>query len=194
MTRLLTLCVIGFTLTLTACATRDLGDTLGGSTAQRLVTHSIDDLVRSLEGTELSTLRDQKVFINSYFLNESPIKHYADERLALELRARFGAEVVASQGEADQVMTVFYNSLATDLDNFGITIPLGYVPGFAESAELSVITLEKFHGISELYYYVGPTGIEHRSKVIQAKVKTDALGLPFITIPLSNIDRHDGLL
>ncbi|WP_197472749.1 hypothetical protein, partial [Oleiphilus sp. HI0123] len=86
-----------------------------------------------------------------------------------------------------------YTSLGTDLDNFGIAIPFGYVPGVAENTQLNIITLEKFHGIAEMYYYIGETGSENRSQVLQAKVKTDALGLPFITIPLSNIDRHESL-
>jgi len=176
---------------ITGCSTRDLQSELNGSTAQRLVTHSIDDLVAALEDKNLEELNGKKVYINSYFLSDSILKNYADQRIAIELRGRFGAEVVSSQAESDQVMTVFYTSLGTDMDNFGITIPFGYVPGVDESTRLNILSLEKFHGISEMYYYIGKTGTENRSKVLQAKVKTDALGLPFITIPLSNIDRHD---
>ena len=177
-------------LILSACSTRDIQHELSGSTAQRLVAHSIDDLISQLEDPKLGELQGQKLFINSYFLEEHALKNYADKRLAVELEARFGAELVSSQGESDQVMTVFYTSLATDFDNFGISIPFGYIPGVDDSTKLNILTLEKFHGISEMYYYVGPTGTENRSKVVQAKVRTDALGLPFITIPLSNIDRH----
>lgn len=180
-------------LVLAACSTRDLQGTLGGSTAQRLVTHSIDDLVRSIEDEKLDALEGKNVYINSYFLSDSPLKAYADKRLAIELESRFGINVVATQEESEQVMTAFYTSLGTDLDNFGIAIPFGYVPGVAENTQLNIITLEKFHGIAEMYYYIGETGSENRSQVLQAKVKTDALGLPFITIPLSNIDRHESL-
>jgi hypothetical protein len=175
----------------TGCSTRDLQDSLNGSTAQRLVTHSIDDLISGIEDEKLDALEGKKVFINSYFLSDSTLKDYADQRLAIELAGRFGAKIVGSQAESNEVMTVFYTSLGTDLDNFGISIPFGYVPGVDESTRLNIITLEKFHGISEMYYYIGETGTENRSKVLQAKVKTDALGLPFITIPLSTIDRHD---
>ncbi len=180
-------------LVLSACSTRDLQDSLGGSTAQRLVAHSIDDLVSSIDDKKLEALKGKKVYINSYFLNDSALKNYADKRLAIELKGRFGIDVVDSQEESEQVMTAFYTSLGTDLDNFGISIPFGYVPGVAENTQLNIITLEKFHGIAEMYYYIGETGSENRSKVLQAKVKTDALGLPFITIPLSNIDRHEGV-
>lgn len=186
-TRIFILITIGL---LSACSTRDIQHELSGSTAQRLISHSIDDLISQLDDPNLETLKGQKTFINSYFLNEHPLKLYADKRLAVELVNRFGTEVVSSQAESDQVITVFYTSLATDFDNFGISIPFGYIPGVDDSTTLNILTLEKYHGISELYYYVGPTGTEHRSKVIQAVVKTDALGLPFITIPLSNIDRH----
>lgn len=178
-------------ITLTACSTRDLQDSLGGSTAQRLVTHSIDDLISNIVDEKLDALEGKKVFINAYFLSDSNLKDYADKRLAIELQNRFGAEVVSKQEASDQVMTVFYTSLGTDLDNFGISIPFGYFPGASDDAHLNILTLEKFHGIAEMYYYVGETGTEHRSQVFQAKVKTDALGLPFITLPLSNIDRHD---
>jgi hypothetical protein len=179
---------------LAACSTRDLQDTFAGSTSQRLVSHSIDDLVSGLSDPYLDQLKNKKVFLNSYFLSDSSLKNYADERLSIELAGRFGAKVVKTQADSESVMTVFYTSLGTDIDSFGISIPLGYVPGIDDSTKLNIITLEKFHGISELYYYIGETGHEHRSKVIQAKVKTDALGLPFITIPLSNVDRHDTIM
>ena len=184
------LIVIGVYLT-TACSTRDVQSELNGSTAQRLISHSIDDLISKISDENLVNLKGQKLFINSYFMDSNQFKDYADHRLALELNSRFGAIIVDSQSESEQVMTVFYTSLATDFDSFGISIPFGYIPGVDESTKLNILTLEKFHGISEMYYYVGPTGTENRSKVIHAKVKTDALGSPFITIPLSNIDRHD---
>jgi len=178
-------------LMLSACSTRHIQDSLSGSTSQRLITHSIDDLISNLKDANFDELKDKKVFINSYFLSDSPLKNYADHRLATELTSRYGASIAKTQAESDRVMTVFYTSLGTDFDNFGISIPLGYIPGFNESTALNIITLEKFHGISELYYYIGKTGSENRSKVQQAVVKTDALGIPFLTIPLSNIDRHE---
>lgn len=183
--------LIAALFTISACSTRDVQSELNGSSSQRLISHSIDDLVSKLDDSHLSDLKDQKVYINSYFIDDNQFKGYADQRLSIELQSRFGATVVDTQAESDQVMTVFYTSLATDFDSFGISIPFGYVPGVDESTRLNILTLEKFHGVSEMYYYVGPTGTENRSKVIQAKVKTDALGLPFITIPLSNVDRHD---
>lgn len=185
------LMVVLVVLTLSGCSTRDLTNNLNGSTAQRLVTHSIDDLIDELSEEHLSGLNGQRVYLDTNFLQASPVKDYADKRLALALQRRFGAELVDSAAEADQVMTVFYNSLATDQSEFGFSIPLGFVPGAGANTKLNIITLEKYHGISEMYYFVGPTGTESRSATLQAVVRTNALGLPFITIPISNVDRDE---
>ncbi len=171
------------------CSTRDLQSSLSGSTSQRLVSHSIDDVVLKLPEAEFSQLAGKRLYLDSHFIQKSELKDYAHQRLALELSNRWGAEVVSSPESADMALSVFFTSLGTDLDNFGITIPLTYIPAFDEGTSLNVITLEKFHGISELYYFLGPIGKQSRGDTIQAVVKTDALGLPFITIPLSNLDR-----
>lgn len=178
-------------LTLVGCSTRHLTSNLNGSTAQRLVTHSIDDLMDKLPQERLSELKEQHVYLETNFVQASKMDDYADKRLAMALQRRFDVRLVDSEDEADQVMTVFYNSLATDQSDFGVAIPLGFVPGVDPSAKIDIITLEKYHGISEMYYFIGQTGVEHRSPTIQAVVRTDALGLPFITIPISNLEREE---
>ena len=178
------------TLALTGCSTRHLTDNLQGSTAQRLLTHSIDDLIDKLPQEQLSGLRGQRIYLETNFVHASDVKNYADKRLALALQRRFGAQLVDSRAEADQIMNVFYNSLATDQSDFGFSIPLGFVPGASADTKINIISLEKYHGISEMYYFLGPTGVEHRSATLQAVVRTDALGLPVITIPLSNLERE----
>ncbi|GGY81537.1 hypothetical protein [Marinobacter zhanjiangensis] len=178
-------------LSLVGCSTRQLTDNLEGSTAQRLVTHSVDDLIGKLPQEHLSGLRGQRVYLETHFLHTSGVKNYADKRLALALQRRFGAQLVDSEAEADQIMTVFYNSLATDQSDFGFSIPLGFIPGTGANAKINIITLEKYHGIAEMYYFLGPTGVEHRSATLQAVVRTDALGLPLITIPISNLKREE---
>ena len=178
------------TLALTGCSTRHLTDNLQGSTAQRLLTHSIDDLIDKLPQEQLSGLRGQRIYLETNFVHASDVKNYADKRLALALQRRFGAQLVDSRAEADQIMNVFYNSLATDQSDFGFSIPLGFVPGASADTKINIISLEKYHGISEMYYFLGPTGVEHRSATLQAVVRTDALGLPLITIPLSNLERE----
>lgn len=184
------LAAVLISLALTGCSTRHLTDNLNGSTAQRLVTHSIDDLIDKLPEEGLRELEGQRVYLETNFLHASDVKNYADKRLALELQRRFGAQLVDSRAEADQIMNVFYNSLATDQSDFGFSIPLGFIPGAAADTKINIITLEKYHGISEMYYFLGPTGVESRSATFQAIVRTDALGLPLITIPISNLERE----
>lgn len=194
------LVVLLIALSLVGCSTRQLTGNLNGSTAQRLVTHSIDDLMYELPQDRLSELKGQRLYLETNFLqslelkddgDQRLVKDYADKRLALALQRRFDAQLVDSEAEADQVMNVFYNSLATDQSDFGFSIPLGFIPGVGPSAKINIINLEKYHGISEMYYFIGPTGVEHRSATLQAIVRTDALGLPFITIPFSNLDREE---
>ena len=193
------LVVVLIALSLVGCSSRQLTSNLNGSTAQRLVTHSIDDLMGELPQERLSELKGQRVYLETNFLHASKltdsadqrlVKDYADKRLALALQRRFDSRLVDSEAEADQIMNVFYTSLATDQSDLGFSIPLGFIPGVTPTAKINIITLEKYHGISELYYFIGPTGIEHRSATLRAVVRTDALGLPFITIPFSNLDRE----
>lgn len=178
-------------LLLVGCSTRELSTNLNGSTAQRLVTHSIDDLVHALPDERLRGLQGQRLHLKTRFPTASRINQYARKRLALALQRRFDARLVGSEADAEQTMTVFYNSLATDQSDFGIAIPLGFVPGVHPSTKINILTLQKYHGISEMYYFIGPTGIEHRSDTLQAVVRTDALALPFITIPISNLERKN---
>ena len=175
---------------LAGCAARQLEDSLAGSTSQRLVSYGIDDLVAKLPEDELSVLKGKRVYIESHSLAKWALKNYADRRLAMELTTRFGARVVTAPELAEQTLHVFYTSLGTDQSFQGFFIPLGFIPGVAEQARINLITLEQFHGVAEMYYYIGEPGEEVRGSVLQARVRTDALGLPIITIPISTVDRH----
>lgn len=181
--------VIGLILLLCACSAREIQGSLSGSTAQRLVTHSVDDLMRLLPEEPFAAYRNKNILLHSHFLHDTTVKTYADERLKHELKRRFNIQVTREPGLAQGSMTVFYTSLATDKDTFGLTIPLGYVPGFDESTKLNILSLEKFHGIAEMYYFIGNLGEEERQVTLQSVVKTDALGLPFITIPINTLER-----
>lgn len=173
---------------LAGCSSRQLQDSLVGSTAQRLVTHSIDDLVGNLPESDFAPLSGQRVFLSSHFIEYDDIREYADRRLAVELARRFDIEVVTEPLTADAVLNVFYTSLGTDQGYHGFSLPLGFVPGLDETTRINLVTLEQFHGVAEMYYFIGETGTEQRGKLIQARTRTDALGLPIITIPISNID------
>jgi len=178
---------------LSGCAARQVQDSLSGSTAQRLVTYSIDDLVVALPDRDFEAWTDTRMFVSSSFLAHDDahngLKRYADRRLALELARRFDIEVVPDAGLADAVLNVFYTSLGTDRDTRGLFLPLGFVPGMEVDMRINLLTLEQFQGVAEMYYFLGETGTETRGRVIQARTRSDALGLPIITIPIDTIDR-----
>lgn len=176
-------------LLLAGCAARQVEDSLAGSTAQKLVTYSIDDLSAGLPEAHFSAWSGKKVMLDSHFPASSDLSAYADRRLAIELARRFNIDVVADAAAADAVLNVFYTSLGTDRDTKGFFLPLGFIPGMPPDARINLITLEQFQGVAEMYYFLGPTGTETRGRVIQARTRTDALGLPVITIPINTIKR-----
>ena len=175
-------------LILAGCSAREVNDSLAGSTAQRLVTYSIDEMVTRLSGPRLDALKGRKLYLETHFLAESAIKAYADERLRIALTERFGASLVDAPEHADQSMSVFYTSLGTDQSQDGFFLPLGYVPGVDQRLTIDLITVKHFHGIAEMYYYIGETGIEFRSDKQRAVIRTDVLGLPIIELPISDLD------
>lgn len=181
------LVVLAAVIVLAGCGSRQVQDSLAGSTAQRLVTNSIDDLVGQLPEGDFIGLEGRRLYIENHFIERSEARSYADYRLATELARRFDADIVDSPDDAEFVLRVFYTSLGTDRNKLGFYLPLGFVPGVAESMTINLITLEQFHGVSEMYYYFGQHGHEQRSGMLQGRVRTDALGLPIITIPISQL-------
>lgn len=178
-------------LQLAGCAARQVEDSLAGSTAQKLVTYSIDDLAAALPEQDFGIWSGKKMLLRTNFLANSDVRAYADQRLALELARRFDIDVVNDVDAADAVLNVFYTSLGTDQDTKGFYLPLGFVPGRQSDTRINLLTLEQFQGVAEMYYFVGETGTETRGSVIQARTRTDALGLPIITIPINTINRDD---
>lgn len=176
---------------LTGCAARQVQDSLSGSTAQQLLAYSIDDLAAALPGQDFDAWSGKKVYFKSSFLANDDARAYADRRLALELARRFDIDMVFDADSADAVLNVFYTSLGTNRDTKGFFLPLGFVPGLEADMRVNLLTLEQFQGVSELYYFIGETGTETRGRVIRARTRSDALGLPIITIPINNIDRAD---
>ncbi len=194
---------------MTGCSSRQVQDSLTGSTAQRLVSYAVDDLAQALPERDFAPLRGERMVIDSSFVGDPRLREYADRRLSAELRTRFGIQVVAAGNAtvdvvtadgatadgvtaedvtigppADHVLQIFYTSLGTDRDERGFYVPLGFVPGVDESTKIDLLTLEQFHGVAELYYYLDDERIDDP---LRARIRTDALGLPIITIPLSTL-------
>ncbi len=175
------------TLSITACGSRQVQDSLVGSTAQRLVSYAVDELARNLPEDDFAPLRGQRVRLVSHGLVDPTLQAYADARMAVELQHRFGIQMVDGLEESDQVLRLFYTSIGTDQGLLGFYLPLGFVPGVDESTRINLITLEQFHGVVEMYYYLGAQGVEQRGEIVQVRRRTDALGLPIITIPISTL-------
>jgi hypothetical protein len=188
----------GFLVALTAllvllvagCTTRQVHDSLAGATAQQLMTYSIDELVERLPEADFRPYAGQRIGLTTHFVeNDAVLRAYADERLRVALARRFDIEVIDDPDRADARLTVFYTALGTDFSRKGFYLPLGTASGGEEVTELNLITLEQFHGVAEMYYFVGEEGFETRGPTLQARTRTDALGLPIITIPISNLNR-----
>jgi hypothetical protein len=177
---------------LVGCASRQVQNSLTGSTAQRLVTHSIDQLMEALPSEDFEPWRDRRVWLDSNFIEDGSLKRYADQRLQLALKQRFGIEVSSSPDESDVRLSVFYTSLATDQELAGFYLPLGAIPGFQEQTRVNLITLEKFHGIAELFYFIEANGRIERGPTLLTRTRTDALALPIITIPISRLPDGSG--
>ncbi|MGK7297447.1 MAG: hypothetical protein ACNS61_16775, partial [Candidatus Wenzhouxiangella sp. M2_3B_020] len=111
---------------LVGCAARQAQDSLAGSTAQKLVSYSIDDLVRALPDSDFADWRGKSLYLQTHFLSDHIIQRYADRRLAVELARRFDIDVVYDPDAADAMLNVFYTSLATNRDTQGFFLPLGF--------------------------------------------------------------------
>jgi hypothetical protein len=185
----LTLLALSLAL-LTACSTRQVQDSLTGATAQQLTTRSIDALAKSLPAADFEAHSGKRVFLASQFVAANGLKDYADRRLSVELERRFDMQVVSDPLLAEIRLEVFYTALGTDQSRKGFVLPIGFVPGLDQGQRIDLISLEQFHGVAEMYYFVGPTGRERRGELIQARTRSDALGLPIITIPISDIDQQ----
>ncbi len=170
----------------TGCASRQAQDSLTGATAQRLVTHSIDELMSQLPSSDFEPWRGKKLWLNSKFIEQSSLKTYADHRLRIALQQDYAITFAKRIEQADAKLTVFYTSLATDRELAGFFLPLGSIPGFEEQAHINLLTLDKFHGVSELFYFIESEGVIERGPTLLSRTRSDALGLPIITIPISN--------
>ena len=135
-----------FSLSLTACSTRQVVDKLSGSTAQRLVTLSVDQLITELPENPLSELQDAKVWMNTHFIREDPIVNYASARMKTEIDKRHQVTWADSEKGAEKVIDVFFTSLATDQDSLGFSLPVPTVTTEGnEIGRIDIIALNMYH-------------------------------------------------
>ncbi len=178
-------------LSLTACSTRQVVDKLNGSTAQRLVTLSVDQLIGELPESPLSELQNAKVWMNTHFIREDPIHTYASARMKAEIDKRHQVIWADSEKGAEKVIDVFFTSLATDQDSLGFSLPVPTVTTESnEIGRIDIVALNMYHGVSELYFYVrdNATKVVVKAERSKAHIRTDKLILPIISIPISTLD------
>ncbi len=174
---------------LSGCAARELQDNLAGATAQRLVTYAIEDLVSQIPEADFAPYRGQAMRLDSHFIAEDKLRNYADQRLARELLQRFDIRIVDPlDPEARFSLSVFYTALGTDQGLLGFYLPLGAVPGMDDNTRINLISLEQFHGVAEMFYFIDGEDMTRQGPRLLGRTRTDALGLPIITIPISSLD------
>ncbi len=198
MSRLFIILVV--TLLIGGCSTRGLNDHYASVTEQRLVTQSLDKLVKALPEGDFTVLQDKSVFLQAYFIEQpvypeahmaeqSSLLAYAKQRLKLELMKKYSCRLVEDLEEADYQVHFFFNAIGTDQDSLGISTPEIIWPGVG-GMQVDLIALEMFHGVTEGYYYIvdSQQNSTLRGPLQKARIRTDRLNLPFFSLPLNTLD------
>ncbi len=182
--------IVAISSLLAACSTRQTLDKFQGSTEQRLVTHSINQLMNDLPEAPLKDVADKKVFLQTHFIKTGALFDYATSRLKAEVNQRWNPVWVDSKAESDYLLEVFFTSLGTDQDSFGLSIPLPLQGEGTEPAKLTILSFEMFHGISEMYLYLTDLSDNKVASLPTRKVevRTDKIATPIITIPVNTMD------
>lgn len=181
---------------LAGCSTRGLNDRYASVTEQRLVTQSLDKLIRALPQEDFNPLRWQTVYLRAYFIENSTsdepkasLLEFAQQRLRMELIEKFSCSVIEDSSVAAYQVHFFFNAIGTDQDRLGITTPQLFLPGVGVS-QIDFFAVEMFHGVSEGYFYIVDQQQARtvRGTLQKARVRTDRLNLPFISIPLNTLN------
>lgn len=175
---------------LSGCSTRQEGPNFRGSTEQRLVTYSINEMLTLINNSDLELLENKMVFLKSHFVVDNQVLHYAHQRLKMELAQRLQAQLVNNANEADYQLDMFFTSLGTDRDSSGLSIPIVNLSDPEQSTLIPLLAVDMYHGIAEGYFYI--TNLKSSEIVkkgkIHSRVRSDKFSTPFFSFPISNID------
>nr|WP_320190198.1 hypothetical protein [uncultured Desulfobacter sp.] len=173
---------------LSSCSTRGVHDKYFGATEQRLVTHSLDQLVSKLPEDDFMPFKERKIYVECHFLEKNTPLAYALKRIEMEFMQKYGCTIVDSPESADLIYDFFFTALGTDQDSLGFSTPELILPGVG-SVSIDLISLDMYHGVSELYYYItqADVGKVSRGDRIRSIIRTDKLALPIISIPISTL-------
>ncbi len=170
------------------CSTRQVSTTLEGSTAQRLVTYSLDQFIEDLTAQpEISALEGETVHLRVHFLREHPLLDYATRLINAQLNLSHGIKVAAPGDETEHELDVFFNSMGTDSDDFGLSIPsLGLI---ASADSINILALDMYHGVTEGYAIVktNSDGTMEKTERVLARIRKDNVSTPIIDFPLNQV-------
>lgn len=178
---------------LSACSTREASDQFSGSTGQRLLTYSINNLMAQLPEKDFKSLVGQPVYVRSHFIEESQTLTYTTQRLYMELTSRLNLNLVDSPEKARYELDFFFTSLGTDSDVFGLTIPVFWANTAQPS--LDILAVRMYHGVSEMYYFSKDkeTGVVTPHDSILNRARTDRFTIPFFSFPVDDLDENSVL-
>ncbi len=175
---------------LSSCSTRQLSDTVPGSTAQRLVTYSLEKFVRDLmQQSEMQSLTGQKIALNVHFLKDHALLGYATQLIRYQLERKFQVEFAHHNEPAQYEVDVFFNSIGTDYDSYGLSIP-GFGLTTSPDSRISILSIDMFHGITEGYalFKNMENATTDRTQRILARVRADNVTTPILEFPVNQLD------
>jgi len=176
--------------TLAACSTRQVTDSVSGSTAQRLVTYSIERFIpRLLAARELDVINNKTVYLQTHFLNDYALLDYATEVLAYKLNSQRGVVLVGEGESHDYNLDVFFNSIGTDNDNYGLSLPSFGIFGSVD-ARVSLLAIDRYHGVTEGYAVVSQVqgNVIAQTSKSSARVRADNVTTPIISFPINQLE------
>lgn len=189
--RILSILILGALLS--ACSTREASNQFRGSTSQRLLTYSVNDLMAQLPKEDFAPFAGQPVYVRSHFVEISQTLNYATQRLYMELTSRLNLNLVDSPEKARYELDFFFTSLGTDSDVFGLTVPIFWVD--SEQPSLDILAVRMYHGVSEMYYFSKDkeTGVVTPYSRILNRARTDRFTIPFFSFPVDDLDENSVL-
>jgi len=173
---------------LAGCSTRQVSTTLEGSTAQRLVTYSLDQFIKELATSpQIAELEGQTVGLSVNFVEDHPLLDYATRLMSARLYLIHGIQVASEETSAGHDVDVFFNSIGTDSDDFGLSLPaFGLVPS---GESINILALDMYHGITEGYAIVrsNESGEIVQTDRVLARIRRDNVSTPIIDFPLNQL-------
>ena len=191
LTALFLRCMVVFAMIimLVSCSTREVSDSVSGATAQRLVTYSLEKFLADLvEQPELQAVKGANVNLRVYFLDDHDLLVYANRLLKHHLEQQFQVVLTDDAEIADFDIDVFFNSIGTDYDTYGLSIPtLGL--GATADSRISILSLDMFHGITEGYALVknNSQNTSLQTERLLARVRADDVTTPILSFPIGEV-------